>query len=396
MISGHYVTMLVEGEAVWIADDGKCPEVCKEVPEHIKRDAVMIWASRAEQSNFWTTTIGQFEQPAKRARHPNQEIEILYANITQWTKDSKEWMIQQPHSVVMMVETHLNHGKLEGVQNELCRHRWQPTFLEACDTGRGGNSGGHLFGLREGQSGYQLHKFDLQGNGFLANFLQRQHWEIALVSVYLKCGEDLNSKANSTILGELAAFIQQLAIPWLVVGDFQVPPEQWTGHNLLNVLKAEVICSGQPTMVNVACRTVAPFIDLKVTWDVPWKPHAGLIITIEQDAPRIVFPQLTQYPSVPKLDDQGRAWEEFSPSPKPFCWVDPLGQRRSNMLSGVIKLNSSSCSVFTNPSRDEVGTWHWRTSRSRSPNHWLRGRKETWPTGANSAHYCTMWLASPS
>ena len=52
LISGHYVTMLVEGEAVWIADDGRCPEAKKEVPIDIKRDTVMIWASRAEQSSF--------------------------------------------------------------------------------------------------------------------------------------------------------------------------------------------------------------------------------------------------------------------------------------------------------------------------------------------------------
>lgn len=182
-------------------------------------------------------------------------------------------MIQQEHSVVMMVETHLNNKKMDGAHNELCRHRWQPMFLEAHETGRGGNSGGHLFCVREGQSGYRLHAFDLEGNGFLANVLQRQHWGVVLVSLYLKCGEDLNSRANSTILGELAAFLQELAIAWIVVGDFQVPPEQ--------------ICCGQPTLVNgaeldylLACRTVAPFIDIKVTLRCPvetscWTCHQG-------------------------------------------------------------------------------------------------------------------------
>ena len=118
-------------------------------------------------------------------------------------------------------------AEMEGAHNELCRHRWQPTFLEAHETGRGGNSGGHLFCMREGRAGYRLHTYDLEGNGFLANVLQRQQWELVLVALYLKCGEDLNSRANSTILGELAAFLQELAIPWIVVGDFQVPPGQW-------------------------------------------------------------------------------------------------------------------------------------------------------------------------
>ena len=243
-------------------------------------------------------------------------------------------MIQQPHSIVMMVETHLNHQKMDGAHNELRRHRWQPCFLEAHDTGRGGNSGGQLFCMREGQSGYRLHSFNLDGNGFLANVLQRQRWELVLISVYLKCGEDLNSSANSTILGELAAFVKQLAIPWIAVGDYQVPPEQWDGHNLLNVLKADLVCSGQPTMVTgaeldylIACRTVAPFIDLKVTWDVPWKPHAGLVIKVDQEAPRLVLPQLTQYPAVPKLDDQVSSWEEFQPAPKPYWLGRPIGPK---------------------------------------------------------------------
>ena len=334
LISGHYVTMLVEGEAVWVADDGKCPEVQKEVPEYIKRGAVMVWACRAEQNTFWSTAIGHFEPPQKRARHPNQEIQIMYANITQWTKDVKEWLIQQDHSVVMMVETHVHATKLEAAHNDLCRHRWQPTFMAAYETGRGGNSGGHLFCMREGQAGYRLHSFDHEGNGFLANVLQRQQWELVLISVYLKCGEDLNSRANSVILGELAAFIQQLAIPWVAIGDYQVPPEQWDGHNLLNVLRAEVVSSGQPTMVNgaeidylLACRSVAPFLEIKATWDVPWKPHAGLVVRVDKDAPRLLLPQLTQYASVPKLDDQDRAWEDFEPAPKPFWLGRPIGPK---------------------------------------------------------------------
>lgn len=231
----------------------------------------MVWASRAEQSHFWSTTIGNFEPPPKKARHPHQEIEFLYANITQWTKDVKEWMIQQDHSVVMMVETHLQGQKMDGVQNDLCRHRWHPTFLAAHETGRGGNSGGHLFCTREGQSAYRIHSYDLDGNGLPANVLQRQQWEMVIVTLYLKCGEDLNSRANSTILGELAAFLQELAIPWAVIGDFQVPPTQWEGHNLLNVPKAELLSSGQPTMISGAeldyllvSRTVAPFMNIKV------------------------------------------------------------------------------------------------------------------------------------
>lgn len=141
----------------------------------------------------------------------------------------KEWLLQQDILIAMLAETHLRGLKMEGVMTELSRSRWQPVFLPAFETGRGGTSGGQLFCCREGQSAYRIHQFDLDGNGFLAKVLQRQQWEIVLVSLYLKCREDLNSHANATILGALAAFLQELAIAWLVVGDFQVPPAQWEG-----------------------------------------------------------------------------------------------------------------------------------------------------------------------
>lgn len=173
----------------------------------------MVWASKAEHSQFWTRTIGTFERP----RLMGEGIEVFYSNITQWNNQAKEWLLQTEHHTVAMVETHLQGGKLDQVKAALCRSRWQAEFLPAHETGRGGTSGGHLFCCREGQSAYRLHHFDKDGNGFLANVLQRQRWEIVLISICLKCGEDLTSMANSIILGELAAFLKELAVPWIII-----------------------------------------------------------------------------------------------------------------------------------------------------------------------------------
>ena len=154
------------------------------------------------------------------------------------------------------------------------------------------------------------------------------------MSIYLKCGEDLNSHANATILGELAAFLRELAVPWIVIGDFQVPPEQWQRHHLLNVLKAEVVSPGQATLITgseidyvLASSNVAPFLDLKLTWEVPWKPHAGLVLTANKAAPRLILPQLIQYAAVPKLEEAGRSWDEFAASPKVFWLGRPAGPK---------------------------------------------------------------------
>ena len=81
LISGHYNALLVEGEAVWLVDDGECPQVQKEVPDSIKRGAVMIRASRAEQSNFWSQTVGRFDPPAKRMKTYGGVIEVFYGTL---------------------------------------------------------------------------------------------------------------------------------------------------------------------------------------------------------------------------------------------------------------------------------------------------------------------------
>lgn len=327
----------------------------------------MIWASRAEHSTFWTRTIGSFEPPKKRPRLTGESIEVFFGNITQWNQQSKEWMIQQDFQLVMLVETHLQGNKMEQTQAALCRSRWQSEFLEAYETGRGGTSGGHLFSCREGQSAYRLHQFDHEGNGFLANVLQRQHWELVLVSIYLKCGEDLTSRANSTILGALAAFLRELAVPWIVVGDFQAPPEQREGHQLLNVLNAEVVWSGHATTLHgaeidyaLASCKVAPFLEIKVHWEVPWKPHAGLVLTVNKAAPRLILPQLTHFAPVPKLEDAARAWYDFKPNPKVFWSGVP---KSCGVLSGATKLNNMHFKICISPSRDEGGTWLWSSNK---------------------------------
>ena len=330
LISGHYVTLLVEGDAVWSADDGQCPQAQTAIPEIFQTGAVMIWASKAEHSQFWTRTIGTFEPPPKRPRLTGEGIEFFYSNITQWNTQAKEWLLQTEHHTVAMVETHLQGSKMDQVKAALCRTRWQAEFLPAHETGRGGNSGGRLFCCREGQSAYRLHHFDKDGNGFLANVLQRQKREIVLVSLYLKCGEDLNSLANSTVLGELAAFLRELAVPWIIIGDFQVPPEQWEGHHLLNVLKAE----WQATLINgaeidyvLASCNVVPFLELQVQWEAPWKHHAGLLLKVNKAAPRLILPQLTQFAAVPKLEDAARSWDDFKASPKLFWLGRPTGPK---------------------------------------------------------------------
>ena len=136
--------MLVEGDAIWTVDDGECPQVQKHVPESIQKGAVMIWASRAEQSAFWSQTIGRFDPPAKRQKTYAGSIEVFYGNVTQWNRDVRDWLLQQNIQIAMLVETHVTGKMLEVAAQERARSRWRLEKLDAYETGRGGTSGGQF------------------------------------------------------------------------------------------------------------------------------------------------------------------------------------------------------------------------------------------------------------
>ena len=198
---------------------------------------------------------------------------------------------------------------------------------------------------------------------FWANVLRRMHWEIVLASVYFKCGEDINSPANAQ-----AAFFQELATPWSVIGDFQVPPEQRDGHHLLNVRKAEIVCSGQPATIHgakldyiLAGRTVAPFIDVNVTWNVPWRPHAGVVIRMDKAAPRPALAQLTHVMPIPKLEDPKRQWDEFKLAPRTFWLGRPVGPKEmlhftTQLLPCLERSHPAPHTVQATPCRAPTGT----------------------------------------
>ena len=68
---------------------------------------------------------------------------------------------------------------------------------------------------------------------------ERESFEVAVISLYLRTGEELSSSTNAKILGEVAAMAKDLAIPWPLVADFNC-----------DVMKGEVIAAHEATILN--------------------------------------------------------------------------------------------------------------------------------------------------
>lgn len=110
-----------------------------------------------------------------------------------------------------------------------------------------------------------------------------------ILSIHLRPEKGLQGRPNCLLLAELAGFLGLLSCPWLVCGDSNMPPSEMNASYFPGVLKAEVVGVAEPTTLlgtNIefvlASRSVVAAVDFALTWDIPWKPHAGLVLCVDK------------------------------------------------------------------------------------------------------------------
>ncbi|CAK0828547.1 unnamed protein product, partial [Prorocentrum cordatum] len=96
---------------------------------------------------------------------------------------------------------------------------------------------------------------------------------------------------NEKTLIRLASFLSLVKEPWLVMGDWNMHPSEWSKTTWLEKLDAlviipsngEVACNrGRGTLVDyaIAKRGISSTMKLSIVPEVPWKTHAGMVLEV--------------------------------------------------------------------------------------------------------------------
>ena len=130
-------------------------------------------------------------------------------------------------------------------------------------------------------------------------------------SIYLKTGDGLVGLTNVQLLGALRGRIKQLAggLPWLVVGNWNADPAAVGEPAFARTLSGIVLDTGEATFATtasnldfaVAHRSLAGLIAVQAVWDVPWRPHAALVVNISWSCLNLEMPKLRIYKDMPCL-----------------------------------------------------------------------------------------------
>ena len=182
---------------------------------------------------------------------------------------------------------------------------------------------------------------------------------VTYIVAYLFSAEGLSTR-NQDILQQIYTYMQLTPGPFILAGDWQVHPAELVHAGWLTLLNVQHVI---PTGLTATCRTsggnaslidfylVSPclisLVSVQPVFDVPWKPHIGLRLTIV-DRPRVVLtPSIRTPKPLPPLpvDDEGehtlqhQVWEESCRLAASF-----ISHKSS---SGVINLSSTNAAKLS-------------------------------------------------
>ena len=184
-------------------------------------------------------------------------------------------------------------------RNQCTGQAWhRPLCHEAFRTPKG-TSGGVAILLRKSIGGRLVHYHSEQGCGFIAVAFRIKNHEFLLVSIYLKCGQGLQSLVNSSILSALLPLLQTWKGLWMVAGDWNVDSKIMQSTLIHEQVKGAWLCSGQPTMLEgpneldyaLVAQSVFPLSSVTLDWDGPHRPHAT-VMEVEVAGFQQLHPQL--------------------------------------------------------------------------------------------------------
>ncbi|CAE7580166.1 unnamed protein product, partial [Symbiodinium sp. KB8] len=238
-----------------------------------------------ENAEAIRTVAAQLQIPRKQTERRN--FCFLVANITTHRCEIHTWIGQQGGDVFAFQETHLLPEPMKEAQINYDQGKWSTFGIPAHDTGKG-TSGGLLLGAKTHINMREGPRFSIQGKGFLFGIFRFHGYDIAVGTVYLESGVGPDSGLNPRIPAELMTVIKTFACCWVLAGDWNCSWEDLQQSSFPRLVRAGVVVPEEATATQgsvldyaLCSRELVGLLVATVTWDVPFRPHAGISYTLQ-------------------------------------------------------------------------------------------------------------------
>ena len=240
------------------------------------------------------------------AARPKEDCcRILQANITSYRSEIRQWLVSNQWHVACLQETHQVESATEAMTSSLKAVALEPWALPAAPT-QGGSTGGLVSVSRSNYQTRFLHKHGESGKGFVFSGIRFHGWEMAIGNLYLESGVGPEGGVNPGLLAALALFLQELRIPWIVVGDWNCTHDELASSGFLQSVHGRLLApldattsQGSSIDFGVVCAKLAGCVSVETEWNVPFKPHAALLFTVHKAGASLPVPQPPKFVETP-------------------------------------------------------------------------------------------------
>ena len=250
---------------------------------------------------------------AKHAGKQVPDLRMGFANVTNFGTEALNWVCSSGLHVVGLSETHLTAEALKARYATMQAMGW--TLIgEPASSGEGSATrGGTAIAVKKCRGAWSKCHFQLDGAGFHSVGIRCSGVELLIAVVYLRPSEGMHSRTNAAVLGELLALLRQCPGPWVLGGDFNLTEDEIQSTQLVQTMRGRLLPAAGPTTNHgsildhiVVSRHLEASASLATSWEVPWRPHCALLLTLTaagrgpnvwrlQQFPKIVA-QAEQYP----------------------------------------------------------------------------------------------------
>lgn len=251
-----------------------------------------------------------------------ETVQLYYANVTSWSSKAKNYLLTRPAHLLMAVEHHQVGEGANTAQDELQMGGWHINWQDATITPEGGTQGGVFIGYRKNLNAFDACK--QQTPRWTANLLRLNGRTLLLAVVYLYPGQTATSPQNRQVLAELAGLIQSLSIPYLLVGDWNLEPEQLKESQFTRRIKGHVAATGAATIntgaeldyvIHSMC--LVGLVAVQRDLSVPFKPHYGLVVQLSTKDMGIEVPMLKVPTPLSACQGPRKTWQAFEVNKAP-------------------------------------------------------------------------------
>ncbi len=206
------------------------------------------------KQGFWGAVLPGAARDGRSARpegevdgHVKYQLEIDTCNGTSWGTISR-YLTRTRADLVLVQEHHLGPGKIAAASKWAKKRGWQ-TVWNAAERGEGaGWKAGVCICARDPVSLSMPRKGGAivsAARAVAAVVEAPGYGPVAVYSVYLRDGEGL-SRANLELLAEVGRHVERLGphTPFVIGGDFQMPPHALANAGLASRVHAAIVASG--------------------------------------------------------------------------------------------------------------------------------------------------------